>query len=265
MISDFSYRLVVATSLVGLLILFSSIDNGICTTTAAISVGKDEAYSCFEYWTNRYQSLIGAIATLVAAYFAYRAVRRQIDQNERHAHDRVVRDADAAKAVLPLSLTAVCDYAVECMQQLAAAATPADAQMPWPPHELPTFPSAVISPLEAGVRHADRVQAKMISDLILTAQIQSSRLKKLSMIMNATYGASYRNYNIENGIYDAAALYARAAALFDFARDGYMRLDTTAVELKSGLMNASIQVENFPHLEWRLKRLEEEQAQGFKN
>lgn len=240
-----------------LLILFSAADDGYCTTIAAKAVGRDEAHGCIEYWFNRYQSLIGAIATLAAAIVAYRAIRWQVNQGEISAAKRDDREAHAARAVLPLSLSAICEYAVECMQRLDGVKTIDTAMPPWPSYNVPVFPTAVILPLQDAVRSSDQLIAKEIADLIAISQIQLARMKGLVEVMDGSLSAPYRNLHIENGIYDAAVIHARASALFEYARGDFKGVGSTPGGLRSALIIAKVMIENHVYLERRIKELEE--------
>jgi hypothetical protein len=66
------------------------------------------APSCSEFWLNRYQGLIGALATLLAGFLAYRAAMSAAKEAERQARDakraalneqmqRLYRDIDALR------------------------------------------------------------------------------------------------------------------------------------------------------------------------
>jgi hypothetical protein len=44
--------------------------------------------SCTEFWLNRYQGLIGALATLFAGFLAYQAAMSQMRRAEREARAR---------------------------------------------------------------------------------------------------------------------------------------------------------------------------------
>jgi hypothetical protein len=66
------------------------------------------APSCAEFWLNRYQGLLGAIATLFAGFLAYRAAIKEARRAERQARDvrkavlnekrdRLCQDLDALK------------------------------------------------------------------------------------------------------------------------------------------------------------------------
>lgn len=59
---------------------------GICDAPHVKAVladhGKDGALSCFDFWLNRYQTLVGAFTAIGAAWYAGMLVRRQITKSD---------------------------------------------------------------------------------------------------------------------------------------------------------------------------------------
>jgi hypothetical protein len=98
--------------LVGALALGVLIDTGILAALACNAPAwrtlLNDAPSCAEFWLNRYQGLIGALATLTAGFLAYRAAVSEARRAERQARDvrssalrdkirRLCADIDALK------------------------------------------------------------------------------------------------------------------------------------------------------------------------
>ena len=77
-----------------------------------------------EFWLNRYQTLIGGGAALYAAWYAGRWVRRQIQHAREVEADRLARESYAARAVLPLALSSVSNYASDCLRALRGLTSP---------------------------------------------------------------------------------------------------------------------------------------------
>lgn len=62
-------------------------ETGICSSKFVLDVlkqeTKDGALNCFEFWFNRYQTLLGAAVALGAAWYAGRWVKRQIEKTDQ--------------------------------------------------------------------------------------------------------------------------------------------------------------------------------------
>jgi hypothetical protein len=254
-VSVFTYRLIAVLVFLAIIVIFAFADQGYCTTTAAIAVGKDEAHSCFEYWLNRYQSLIGGMLALFGAYLAFSAVQKQIRQTEQHANDRRERESDAARAVLQMALSDLEAYAGECITSLRdlRANTPISGS-PWPIPDFPDFPRGTIDALQDVVRNCDRKEADELADLIFNAQVQQSRLRSFKQdISGATY-VSMIDRSIQDRALDAGDLYARITRLFDFARRSYDRYLVSADDVAGALRLFYIEVEGWPLLRVDLER-----------
>jgi len=72
----------------------------VCWDEGAAKAAKvNEAAGCFEFWFNRYQTLIGAVAALAAAGVAWIGVRRQIAKADEQIS---VASRQSAIAILPV-------------------------------------------------------------------------------------------------------------------------------------------------------------------
>src|SRR4051794_35525172 len=76
---------------------------------------------CWEFWLNRYQTLIVGVVAFVGAFLTVQAVRAQIQQADRLEDERRERESYAARATLPLALSAITGYAEGCMHEILAA------------------------------------------------------------------------------------------------------------------------------------------------
>ena len=73
----------VAAPVILVTVLLMRAELGACTAT--FGFGKDEiqAANCFEFWLNRYQTMISGLLALSAAVVAYLAAKLQIRHAER--------------------------------------------------------------------------------------------------------------------------------------------------------------------------------------
>lgn len=253
-VSTFFFITISAASIIALAIFFSAVDDGYCSTTAAVAVGKDEAYSCIEYWLNRYQSLIGGFLALAGAYLALWGVRSQIRQTENYNLDREERESDASRAILQLSLREITKYAESCIDFITALpGENEESEYDINAVTVPRFPEQCISILQDVVRHCNRKEADEIGDLIFHAQVQMSRLDDvIDNIRNETASAFSPNWLGQN-LLDAADLYARAERLFEFARRSYNRHLVSAKEVEKALKIKGVELDNWPQIVLQLK------------
>ena len=67
---------------------------------------------------NKWQTLEAGILALLAGIATVITIRRQIDQGERQAEERLERRQYAAKAALPAALAALVEYSDKCLSGL---------------------------------------------------------------------------------------------------------------------------------------------------
>jgi len=88
-----------------------------------VKIGADavpeEATKCFEFWLNRYQTLIGGVLTLIAGSFAYFAAQKQIKHAENLQEKRRKAEEIAARAHLAFALDEINLYADKCLIKCA--------------------------------------------------------------------------------------------------------------------------------------------------
>ena len=168
-------------------------------------------FGWLEFWLNWYQTLIGGFVALGGAFLAFQAVRGQIAQLDRLEEQRRGRESYAARAVLPLALSSICDYAESCTEALVLVGSGTGVPKGW---ELPRIPLDSIDTLREAVRYSDSKQAKELADLISWIQVQHARLRSLSQGGRS----SGTSLTVQQGILDLAEIYGRASDLFDYGR-----------------------------------------------
>jgi hypothetical protein len=88
--------------------VWSSTSPGLCTAPPLEKALADKELGwCFEFWLNRYQTLIAGVFALVGAFLTVQAVRGQIQQADRLEEERRERESYAARAALPLALSGI--------------------------------------------------------------------------------------------------------------------------------------------------------------
>lgn len=183
-------------------------------------------------FANAWQTLIAALIALGAAWWAgkiaagqlkaardqIKVARDQIAENKAQADREREAKLRAARATLPVTLSAVCEYAKSAAQILNAA-WPTAARL-YPDNsdhrviaDVRPFPNEVLESLERVVEYSDNEDvAERIESILREAQVFVSRTRPLldGQLINNDWLATH--------IVQAAALHARAESLFLYAR-----------------------------------------------
>ena len=192
-----------------LMFVASSVEPYVCgLKIVASEIEKGNAANCFEFWVNRYQTMVSGVTALSAAFVAYLAAKAQIRHAESLEESRRQTEEYAARATLPLALSEVCDYALACFDIFKSRLPNYNDRSPL---ELPVFPRSAVEPLQYCIRFSDKSQAKKIADLLSNLQIFHSRVAGKSR---------WRKAMLYERILDAVILNIRASDLFDYGRRG---------------------------------------------
>ncbi len=94
-----------------------------------------------------WQQLIAGLIAIAAAIIGWLAINRQVRQGEEQERERVRSRHAAARAMLPLALSGISDYAHDCADELVALYRQRDgevipkAQGLWPRPSVPAGPT----------------------------------------------------------------------------------------------------------------------------
>jgi hypothetical protein len=178
----------------------------LCDAAKIKSMAPDKIeFGCFEFWLNRYQTLLAGIAALLAASASVFYLRKQIGQTEQHRQDQVLRDRAAARTVLPLALSTICEYASRSIQSL-------NERYAGRPAELPPIPMAALDQLVATVRTLEIHHVEPFAKIAQEIQVHNARVSDRQEDRRLDEGS------FQEHLLDAAEIYARASSLFEFAR-----------------------------------------------
>jgi hypothetical protein len=179
-----------------------------------------------------WQILIAGMVALAAAFVggAYiteqirvlnSQVNRQIEASQNLENARRQRKFAAARAVLPLTLSNLCEYASRCGAALKSMLghqlneqIPNDIEIP----DLPSLPRDVIDELRNVVEYGDEKISKSAATLIREIHAKTARLKTLWLEYRAPGHHVTSVTSVERQVVGMASIYARAVALFDYAR-----------------------------------------------
>ena len=174
-----------------------------------------------------WQTLIGAVLALGAAFFTIQAMRSTTDKQLQAQKDEAKQQRErrllACLAVMPADLSAIVQYAKNCAERsltirAAVAARAEDREQ----LECPLLPERVIANLQMLIEHLDEDNAKAVADILPCYQVQRARLDDLIDIYNRPNRNGTRHLlgvdNVDFTFEKTLELHLRATTAFDFAR-----------------------------------------------
>ncbi len=170
-----------------------------------------------------WQTLAAAIVALIAAYIAFGNTTRSLRHTEGVEKHRRSRKHAALRAVLPLALSQVTDYAERSAHALNELVNMCDGEtlpaMTAPERLVHALPSETLETLADFIEYSDVVDVGVIEATVAWVQIHDSRLRGLIKANRDPAGEHLvLRTEIEGVIIDAASIYAGAAAVYDYAR-----------------------------------------------
>lgn len=196
----------------------NDLNNAICAAPIVTNATATmQSHGCSDFWLNRYQTLITGLIALVAAVMTVGVVRQQMAQIERHEEQRRRREENAVRAVIPLAVSGISDYARECTARLSQIKVEEGKRVYPTGFTVPELNKDLIVNLRDGIRYADRQTATQIHEMLAWLQIQNSRLRAIAS-SRPDDTSIIVPHNIERAILDAATLDVLASRLFQYGR-----------------------------------------------
>ncbi len=174
-------------------------------------------------WLYRWQTLIAGMLAIAAAAVGGLFVYRQTAQADAHEVERRRGEFAAARAVMPLTLTMICEYVIECGKQTKGVLDEWDVQREFPrgySFDVPDPPVGITSDLRLFIRSADKTTGDHAATLIEMIQIMAALSRDLSrdLVRTREPRMLYRRQYVARLAGDFAEIYAVTESLFHFAR-----------------------------------------------
>lgn len=192
---------------------------------------------------DRWQTLIAGVIAIGAAFVGGYFVNAQIKLAKDQEAERQRRRQAATRATMPLTLSAVMEYARGCGQALRRLylATPGEAaraeQME--AFELPPVPGNKIAALVEIIEAGEPEVGRAIASLLRNLQVQDGRLRSTKADILDPHGhtQSVIKLVLEDYIIDAADVYARCEGMLGYAREEADTVggDPSAADLRRAL------------------------------
>jgi hypothetical protein len=197
--------------------------------TVALGIGGPEGVTG---WLKAWQTLAAAIVASIAAYIAFRNTTRSLNQAERLETNRRSRKHAALRAMLPLALAEISNYAersarslVELIPKCVNEALPPKIA---PKDLAPDPPTNTIETLAEFIEFADGLDVSVLVSTVAWIQILDSRVRGLTADnWDVASGRLFVRTDLEGYVVDAAIIYAGAACAYEYARRRADRLPST--------------------------------------
>ena len=174
-------------------------------------------------WLKDWQTLVAGVLAIGAAFIGGHFIMVQVREARRQDDDRLTRAYAGARASMPLALSTVSEYAIECGRVLRPLQAQAkDETIPHQEFAVPPLPVEVIIAFQRIVETApDRNVSEVFARFLGALQVQAARLRSMAGNLSTAAPSAVLVVaaELEDRILDAAVIWARAAALFEFARD----------------------------------------------
>lgn len=179
-----------------------------------------------------WETLATGITALIAAGMTVAIIWRQITESKRQSDDQRYRRERAARATLPVALSEMCEYALDCMALFSAAHNcfAPDGELIrekskaiLAEHPMPKVPDGPIKIIKECVEYADGEVAEALAILLIFLQVQNSRMNSNINALSGRGGQRLHCVtipNIDQAILDSAEVYARSSVILEYARFG---------------------------------------------
>lgn len=186
--------------------------------------GRQTEAAVLLLWVSDRETLVGAVLAVAAAGVGAYYLNRQIKQAENLEKERRLRSHRAARSLLPLALSEICDFVENHIGQwlLLLDAIRLREHAPLGTIHAVSLKFARVSPealatFDAVISSADDDHAHHFEDLLSEVQVAVARSRAAAVNANDEQRCP-GEVEISGQIIELAAVYAKASELFDYAR-----------------------------------------------
>lgn len=174
-------------------------------------------------WQSLIAATLAATVASVAAYVAFQNTTRSLAHAEDLERRRRSRKQAALRAMLPLALAAVSDYAERSAHALTELMKSLNGEgLPWataPENLAQPLPTDALETLADFIEYSDQVDVSVLEGTVAWIQIHDSRVRGIVKDnRNPSRETVVVRHTLETGILDAASIYAGAACIYEYAR-----------------------------------------------
>lgn len=207
-----------------------------------------------------WQTLIAGILAIVAAFIGGYFINGQIRASKKMERERIRRQHNAFRSVLPLALSIVIEYAENAttiLRQIHGTANNGRIGPTATPPNFTGIPSEVIEVLRSTVETSEEAVASPIEELLGKIQITGARLRDLHRRMQDPSSVVIP-VNVESLMVDCATIYARTGTIFLYARRASETIpaELSYKSVKEALSLMKVDDSSYPDVYAMLDRLE---------
>lgn len=186
----------------------------------------------FGAWLHDWQTLVAALVAIVAAGVAFHNTTRSLNQAEELEKRRRSRKLAAIRAVLPLALAKITEYAARSARNLDRLVEVCVGRE-LPPNSaqeslITPLPSETLKALTEFIEYSDEIDISIAELTVGLIQIHDARIRDLiDANRDQTGQRGVAKESIMGCVIDAASIYAAASAMFGYARQFQNHLPTT--------------------------------------
>lgn len=200
-----------------------------------------------------WQTLIASSIAILAALIAWFNTSRTLKANAKLETKRRTQKFNSLRAVLPLSLSEISAYCVSSAHtlenlwgQCVENSLPKNADIS---PDFPIMPTETVNVFAEFIEYADSLDAALFQKLLERLQVFRSRIRDIARVLERDDNNEIvLAINIEEYVLDAAAIYACAAAAFDFGRHktDVLPRNVTWDQVRSALRNMKLWDQDIP-------------------
>jgi hypothetical protein len=219
-------------------------------------------------WQTLFAAALAATIASIAAYIAFTNTSRTLSHNEELERNRRLRKHAAVRALLPLALSQVVDYArrsARFLEQLVAQCQNNVLPCNVAPQSFPEkTPDETLELLSQFIEYSDTLDVSLLETTVAWIQIHDARVRTLIQENHDPNSITIvRQEQLEASIIDAASIYAGGAAFFEYARRRAHRppTDITWENVFNALGNMQFWDQQYPGL-YRIIEGRKKQSSG---
>lgn len=176
----------------------------------------------FRYWKH-WQTLIAGLIAIVAAFIGGFYINKQIQHTANLEHDRIAREYEAVRAMMPIYFDKLIDHVITCGKTLKSlylinmvGATPRQTEVP----PFPLLPMDVATFFQNVVLRAPKDVRQPTIAILSELQVFHARLSHLaSRIVRPSDAMQIGASEFDEQIMQAVDLHARGLAFLPYARN----------------------------------------------
>lgn len=211
----------------------------------------------FQEWLRDYQTLVGAVLAISAAWFTVKAARLQVDHLSSLEETKNSDKLRAARSILPFALTKLVQYCETTSSELSDLLY-SHEQMDQPQSggvfvlsartfKAAQLPEDVLERIQYVIECAPDDIARALGALLTNIQIYTSRLESLEEQSTRSVAAVNTSYGVIRMMINICELHSQASRCFEYGRfksDSIAGEPISQTEIRSSAMSMRLNADD---------------------